>query len=114
MEILETISMYKEPIWAILMCICGFCIAVASLLAWVTNDCCDPPAMLLICTIIVPLCIGIAGIICCNECKTYVRDEYIVRLTDISVQEFAEEYTVVERYPYSDVIRVKKAETEEK
>ena len=111
MEILETIPMYKEPIWASLMVVFGFAIAFFALIIMLKTDF---SGFIFLVLVVLPICIGIAGVIFCSECKIHTHDEYVVRLNDISVQEFAEEYTVVERYPYSDAIRVKKVVAGEK
>lgn len=111
MEILETIPMYKEPIWASLMVVFGFTIALFTIIIMLKEGF---RRLIFLVLVVLPICVGIAGGIFCSECKIHTHDEYVVRLNDISVQEFAEEYTVVERYPYSDVIRVKKTVTEEK
>ncbi len=112
MNILETIPMYKEPIWASLMVVFGFTVALFTYIIMLKEG--GFSRLIFLVLVVLPICIGIAGVIFCSECKIHTHDEYVVKLTDISVQEFAEEYTVVERYPYSDAIRVKKAVTEEK
>lgn len=106
MEILETIPVYGTPIWVTILVICGFGALLLSIaLADGTKYACYI-------VFFIGLLSVITGLVCLIKLHDteFKRNEYIVRITDIPTQEFIENYEVVKRFEYSDVIRVKEIE----
>ena len=103
MEILETIPIYGVPNWPIITLFVGIGIVIFA--AGCLHD-----------TEYVGLIVGMLGVIAVvgsllatvvlHESE-FKHNEYIIRLTDISAQEFTEKYEVTKRFEYSDVIQVK-------
>ena len=110
MEILETIPIMKDPEW---LSICWVGGAVISLLLFVFffSDAKFNKTSSICCTIgvvagIIALAAFILGVT--GWVKEHDYDEYVVRLTDMSADEFARNYTVTKTFEYSDVIQVRK------
>lgn len=103
MEIIETIPVYNNPTWLILICI----VAGAVFLATLFNDKFNTITGVIM---LIAFVILITGIILAltHAFIKYDHDEYIVRITDMSAVDFVKEYKLVGTYDYSDVIRIKK------
>ena len=105
MEILETIPIYGTPIWVTILIVCGFGALILSIGIAETKYACY--VVLFIGALAVLT--GLVGLIVLGDTE-FKRNEYIVRITDMSAQEFIEKYEVTKRFDYSDVIQVKEIE----
>lgn len=103
MEILETIPIYKGPDWPILLILGGLFLMI--MVAIFLYDTEWVGLVILILTVIMILTGIIAGFIYRNT--IFSHNEYIVRVSNIPVNEFIENYEITKRFEYSDVIQVK-------
>lgn len=105
MEILETIPIYGIPTWVTILIVCSMGTCLLSLIFCETKYACY-----------IIFLIGMLGLLTGLVCTIvlhnaeFKRNEYIVRITDMPTQEFIENYEVVKRFDYSDVIQVKEIE----
>lgn len=106
MEILETIPIYGPPMWPIILILCGFGLVILSIT--VLNDTEYADVIVALIGAIIAIAAFVSLIILRNA--EFKRNEYIVRITDITAQEFVEQYDVTKRFEYSDVIQVKEIE----
>lgn len=102
MEILETVPIYATPTWPLYFLLGSL---ICCIIAYNLQD---TDYALIIATSIAALML-IAGIVLPIVLRNseFKHDEYIVRITDISAQEFAERYEVTKRFEYSDAIQIK-------
>lgn len=102
MEILETIPIYTGPDWTVFLIvgglILGVCAALLNETEWVG-------LVILILAIIITLTGIITAIIYRNT--VFSHNEYIVRISNIPINEFIENYEITKRFEYSDVVQVK-------
>ncbi len=103
MEILETIPIYTGPDWTVFLIIgglilMGICAAFLNETEWVGM-------IMLILAAIMTLTGIITGIIYRNT--VFSHNEYIVRVSNIPINEFIENYEITKRFEYSDVVQVK-------
>lgn len=105
MEIIETIPIYGPPDWPFILI--GVSIVVALIAAGLSNT--EYVGPIAACLAMLMFAIGIIAFIILANVE-FKRNEYIVRITDISAQEFIEKYEVVKYFDYSDVIQVKEIE----
>lgn len=106
MEILETIPIYGPPIWPVILIMCGFGLAILSITILNDTKYADVIAALIGAAIAITAFVSL--IILRNA--EFKRNEYIVRITDITTQEFVEQYEVTKRFEYSDIIQIKEIE----
>ena len=106
MEIIETIPIYGIPNWVGILFVSSFILALlASILAVKTKY------IYVIMTIIAIISLILSGVSAIVFSKAeFKHNEYVVRITDIPVQEFIEKYEVVKYFDYSDVIQIKEIE----
>ncbi|MBR6252290.1 MAG: hypothetical protein IKR04_00350 [Clostridia bacterium] len=103
MEILETIPIYTVPNWTIFLIfggliLAGFCAAFLNETEWVGF-------VILILAIIITLTGIITAII--YRDTVFSHNEYIVRISNIPINEFIDKYEITKRFEYSDVVQVK-------
>ena len=106
MEIIKTIPIYGPPNWTFILMGISVAIAVLSVVLFHDTEYVGP---------IIASIAGLAFIIGAIAAVTldnseFKRNEYIVHMTDMPVQEFVEKYEVTKRFDYSDVIQVKEIE----
>ena len=106
MEIIETIPIYGPPNWAIITFFIGLGIAICCCIF--LRDTEYAGAIIALIALIVIL-IGGISVLTFPESEFY-RNEYVVRITDMSAKEFIEKYEVTKRFDYSDVVQVKEIE----
>lgn len=107
MEIIKTVPIYGPPGWPFILI--GVSIVVALIAAGLSNtEYIGPIAALLAMSMFT---VGIIASIILENAE-FKRNEYIVRITDISTQEFVENYEVIKHFDYSDVIQVREIEKE--
>ena len=107
MEIIETVPIYGPPDWPLILIGVGVVLAIITAIGLSNTE----YVGLIVASF--ALLMLIIGIIACIVLKNteFRHDEYIVRITDISTQEFIEKYEIVKRFDYSDVVQVKEIET---
>lgn len=108
MEIIETIPIYGPPNWTFILM--GISIAVVVLSFVLFHDT-EYVGLIISCIAGLAFIIGAIATITLNNSE-FKRNEYIVRITDMSAREFIEKYEVTKRFDYSDVIQVKEIEKE--
>ena len=103
MEILETIPIYKGPDWPFFLIIGGLILmgACAALL----NDTEWVGLVVLVLAAII-LFTGIITAIIYKD-TIFSHNEYIVRISNMPINEFIENYEITKRFEYSDVVQVK-------
>lgn len=106
MEILETIPIYGPPDWSLITFFIGLGIAIISIT--VLRDT-EYAGMIGAIVAVIAILTGIISLFILQESE-FKRNEYIVRLNDMPVQEFIEKYEVIKRFDYSDVIQVREIE----
>lgn len=106
MEILETIPIYGPPMWPIILIICGF--ILISFGITILSDTKYASVIVALTGTVIAMVAFISLIILRNA--EFKRNEYIVKITDITVQEFVQQYDVTKRFEYSDIIQVKEIE----
>lgn len=107
MEIIETVPVYGPPDWPLILIGVGVVLAIIAA-SWLSDTECV--GLIVACLAILMCIIGIIAAIVLKNTE-FRHDEYIVRITDISTQEFIEKYEVVKHFDYSDVVQVKEIET---
>lgn len=106
MEIIETIPIYGIPNWVGILFVSSFILGfLASIFAVKTKYICVIMAIISLIGLILS---GVSAIVFSKA--EFKHNEYIVRITDIPVQEFIEKYEVVKYFDYSDVIQIKEIE----
>lgn len=106
MEIIETIPIYGIPDWVGILFVSSFILGmVATISAVNTKYIC---VIIAIISLIGLILSGISAIVF-NKAE-FKHNEYIVRITDMPVQDFIEKYEVVKYFDYSDVIQIKEIE----
>ena len=105
MEIIETIPIYGIPGWVGILFLSSLVLALVSAFILDTKYI---GAIIALISAIGILLSGISAIIF-NKAE-FKRNEYIVRITNMPVQEFIEKYEIVKHFEYSDVIQVKEIE----
>lgn len=106
MEILETIPIYGPPMWPIILILCGLGLVILSIT--VLND--TEYADVIVALIGVAAAIVAFVFLIILRNAEFKRNEYIVRITDITTQEFVQQYEVTKRFEYSDIIQIKEIE----
>lgn len=106
MEILETVPIYGPPIWPIILILCGFGLIILSIT--VLND--TKYAGIIAALIGVAIAVVSFVFLIILRNAEFKRNEYIVRITNITTQEFVQQYDVTKRFEYSDIIQVKEIE----
>jgi len=106
MEIIKTIPIYGPPNWPIITFFIGIGIAICSCIFLRDTEYAGPIIAIIACIVIL---VGGISLLISSESEFY-RNEYVVRITDMSAQEFIEKYEVTKRFDYSDVIQVKEIE----
>lgn len=106
MEIIETIPIYKVPDWPALVLLAGLIIGV---IGWMISSNRETICTILLCTSLVTILVGFLSFLIIGKSE-FSHNEYIVRLSDISAQEFIERYEVTKTFEYSDVIQVREIE----
>lgn len=105
MEILETIPVYGPPIWVTILIVCSIGVCILSIILAETKYAC----YIIFLIGMLGLLTGLVCSIVLNNAE-FKHNEYVVRITDMPTQEFIENYEVVKRFDYSDVIRVREIE----
>lgn len=108
MEVLETIPIYGIPNWVGILCLVSLGLA---LIAIIIHEGAEYVGLIMACISMIGILISGICALAFNKAE-FKRNEYIVRITDISVQEFIEKYEVTKHFDYSDVIQVKEIEKE--
>ena len=103
MEILETIPIYTGPEWPFFLLIGGLILMGGS--AMLVHDTEWVGFVILILALIMVFTGIITGII--NRNTIFSHNEYVVRISNIPVNEFIEKYEITKRFKYSDVVQVK-------
>ena len=103
MEILETVPIYTGPDWTIFLIVGGIILigvgaAFLDGTEWVG-------LVIFILAIIITLTGIITAIIYRNT--VFSHNEYIVRVSNIPINEFIDKYEITKRFEYSDVVQVK-------
>ena len=103
MEILETVPIYTGPDWTVFLIVgglilMGICAAFLNETEWVGF-------VILILAIIITLT-GIVTAIIYRD-TVFSHNEYIVRVSNIPINEFIDKYEITKRFEYSDVVQVK-------
>ena len=106
MEIIETIPIYNPPEWPKIVIVIGIISAIVTVIVLRDTDIIGPIMSIFS---IIAILGGLIVLGCLNKSE-FKHNEYIVRITDISTQEFIENYEVTKRFDYSDVIQVKEIE----
>ena len=106
MEILETVPIYGIPNWPVIIILVGIGITIFAAGCLHNTEYVGLIVGMLGVIIIV---VGFFAVIILHKSE-FKHNEYIIRLTDISAQEFAEKYEVTKRFEYSDIIQVKEIE----
>lgn len=106
MEILETIPIYGPPMWPIIVIMCGCGLVVLSITALHDTEYADVIVALIGAATAI---VAFVFLIILKDAE-FKRNEYIVRITDITTQEFVEQYEVTKRFEYSDIIQIKEIE----
>lgn len=103
MEIIETIPIYGPPNWTFILMGISVAVVVLSFIWFHDTEYVGP---ILACIAGLAFIIGMIAAVTLNHSELK-RNEYIVRLTDMPAQEFAEKYEVTKHFDYSDVIQVR-------
>ena len=103
MEILETIPIYTGPDWTVFLIIGGLILMGVS--AALLNETEWIGLVILILAIIMTFTGIITGIIYKNT--VFSHNEYIVRISNMPINKFIENYEITKRFEYSDVVQVK-------
>lgn len=103
MELLDTIPVYENPLWIIILALVAISLFFGTLCSHS-----EEPSAIGVGVISFIVFIVTAILIATRVFAYYDHDEYVVRLTDVSATEFLKDYEVVKTYEYSDVWRVKK------
>lgn len=106
MEILETIPIYGPPMWPVILILCGFGLVTLSITVLNDTKYADIIAALIGAAIAI---VAFVFLIILRNAE-FKRNEYIVRITDITAQEFVQQYDVTKQFEYSDIIQVKEIE----
>lgn len=106
MEIIETIPIYGIPGWVGILFASSFILGMLATIFAVNTKYIG--VIMAIISVIGLILSGITAIVF-NKAE-FKHNEYIVRITDMSAQEFIEKYEVVKHFDYSDVIQVKEIE----
>lgn len=106
MEIIETIPIYKVPDWPVFVLLAGL---VISIIVGITAPSRGTVFTIIVCICLVTILVGLASFLIIGKSE-FSHNEYIVRLSDISAQEFIERYEVTKTFEYSDVIQVREIE----
>jgi fatty-acid desaturase len=102
MEILETVPIYTGPDWPFFLIVGGLILLGVSAILYDTEW---VGCVILILAIIMVFTGIITALIYRNT--IFSHNEYVVRISDISVNEFIENYEITKRFEYSDVVQVK-------
>lgn len=104
MEIVDTITVMKVPIW---MYIVTMVTALVLIGCMISNS--DSTATAFIGVISFILTFAMIFIFLIGQAYTVPdHEEYVVRITDMPAVEFARDWEVTKEYKYTDVIQVKK------
>lgn len=103
MRILETIPIYETPTWPGIMALIGLGLVVIGIV--IIEDI-DYVGTILAIIGSVVLIGGIGFLFILNNTE-YSHDEYIIKIDNISAEEFVERYDVTKRFEYSDVVQVR-------
>ena len=103
MEILETIPIYTGPDWTVFLIVGGLILMGVS--AILLNETEWAWLIILILAIIITLTGIITAII--YRDTVFSHNEYIVRVSNIPINEFIDKYEITKRFEYSDVVQVK-------
>ena len=106
MEIIETIPIYGSPIWPVIILLIGLGIAIFSIAALHDTEYVGPIASIIA---VIIMLIGVISLFIVQKSE-FDHNEYVVRITNMPVQEFIEKYEIVKHFEYSDVIQVKEIE----
>ena len=106
MEILETIPIYGPPMWPIILILCGLGLVILSIT--LLND--TEYAGIIVALIGTAIAVVAFIFLIVLRNAEFKRNEYIVRITDITTQEFVQQYDVTRRFEYSDIIQIKEIE----
>ena len=106
MEIIETVPIYGPPLWPIIIVFIGLGLMVLSIATLANTE-----YVGIIVAVIASILMlgGLISLFILRESE-FEHNEYIVRITDISTQEFVEKYEVTKRFEYSDAIQVREIE----
>ena len=103
MEILETVPIYTGPNWPFFLIFGGLILMGACALFLYETEWVGLVVFIL--AVIITFAGIITGIIYRNT--VFSHNEYIVRISNIPVNEFIENYEITKRFEYTDVVQVK-------
>ena len=103
MRILETIPIYETPTWPGIMALIGLGVILVGIIIMADTD----YAGIIIAIIGSIVLIGGIGFLFILNNTEYSHDEYIIKIDNISAEEFVERYDVTKRFEYSDVVQVR-------
>lgn len=106
MEIIETIPIYKVPDWPAFVLLAGLVISIITGMIAPNKG---TAGTIMICICLVTILVGFTSFLIIGKSE-FSHNEYIVRLSDISAQEFIKRYEVTKTFEYSDVIQVREIE----
>lgn len=106
MEIIKTIPIYGPPNWTLILMGISVVVVILSFIWFHDTEYVGP---IIACIAGLAFLIGMIATITLNHSEIK-RNEYVVRLNDMSAQEFIEKYEVTKRFDYSDVIQVREIE----
>ena len=103
MEILETIPVYTGPTWPFFLILGSIVLMAACALFLYETE------WVGLVVLILAIIMAIAGITTAVIYKNTIfsHNEYIVRISDMPINEFIEKYEITKRFEYSDVIQIK-------
>lgn len=103
MEILETIPIYVGPDWPIFLILGSLFLMIVDAIFMYATEWVGLVIMIL--AVIILLTGIITGFM--YRDTIFSHNEYIVRVSNIPVNEFIENYEITKRFEYSDVVQVK-------
>ena len=108
MEVIKQIPVYETPLWIPILGLVSF---VVLLFAFAVLHDTEYVGGIIACIALIGILLSVIGAIFLDhsELKGY---NYVVRITDMSANEFLEKYTVIKHYPYSDVFQVEENKPE--